>query len=133
MHELSIAMSIVEVAGEEIARRGWGIGRVRAVHLKLGLLSGVAAEALRFSWDMACAETALDGALLEIEHMPVKAWCAACGCEREIESVQRMACPMCGGPAGDIRGGRELEVTGLEVCDDADADSRSAPAGAEAQ
>jgi hydrogenase nickel incorporation protein HypA/HybF len=38
MHELSIAMSIVELAEEEAERRGV---QVTAVHLKLGALSGV--------------------------------------------------------------------------------------------
>ncbi len=43
MHELSIAMSIVELAEEEAERRSV---QVNAVHLKLGALSGVVKEAL---------------------------------------------------------------------------------------
>ena len=43
MHELSIALSILDLAAEEAGRRG---GRVVAVHLKLGPLSGVVKEAL---------------------------------------------------------------------------------------
>ncbi|MCU1221680.1 MAG: hypA, partial [Candidatus Angelobacter sp.] len=43
MHELSIAMSIVEMAEEEAERRGV---RISAVHLTLGLLSGVVKDAL---------------------------------------------------------------------------------------
>ena len=43
MHELSIAMSLVEVATEEAHRL---TGRVTAVHLNLGLQSGVVKEAL---------------------------------------------------------------------------------------
>ena len=38
MHELSIAMSIVEMAEEEAAKRRV---QVTAIHLKLGALSGV--------------------------------------------------------------------------------------------
>ena len=44
MHELSIAMSIVELAEEEAERRGV---QVEAVHLKLGALSGVLRNGLR--------------------------------------------------------------------------------------
>ena len=44
MHELSIAMSIVELAEEEIERRG--NVQITAVHLNLGELSGVMKEAL---------------------------------------------------------------------------------------
>jgi len=44
VHELSIALSIIEGAEEELLRQGGG--RLRAVHLKLGPLSGVVREAL---------------------------------------------------------------------------------------
>lgn len=54
MHELSIAMSIVETAREEAERRG---AQVTAVHLRRGALSGVVKEALFFSCEMACKDT----------------------------------------------------------------------------
>jgi len=47
MHELSIAMSIVEMAQEEAAQRGC---QIDAVHLKLGALSGVVKDALLSSY-----------------------------------------------------------------------------------
>jgi hydrogenase nickel incorporation protein HypA/HybF len=65
MHELSIAVSIVEAASEEAQRQG--CARVEAVHLKLGALSGVAKDALLFSWDLACEDSPIAGAKLEIE------------------------------------------------------------------
>lgn len=43
MHELSIAMSVVEMAQEEAERRG--NVKVEAVHLRLGLMCGVVKEA----------------------------------------------------------------------------------------
>jgi len=52
MHELSIAMSIVDLAQEEADRRG-GV-QIKAVHLRLGLLSGVVKDALLSSYEMAC-------------------------------------------------------------------------------
>ena len=56
MHELSIAMSIVEFAQEEAERRG--SARVISVHLRLGAFSGVAKQALLSSYEMACGERA---------------------------------------------------------------------------
>jgi hydrogenase nickel incorporation protein HypA/HybF len=50
MHELSIAMSIVEMAEEEAQRRNV---QINAVHVKLGALSGVVKEALLSSYEMA--------------------------------------------------------------------------------
>jgi hydrogenase nickel incorporation protein HypA/HybF len=68
MHELSIAMGIVEIAAEEAERQR--AARVEAVHLKLGALSGVVKEALLFSWDLACQETPLRGARLAVHEVP---------------------------------------------------------------
>jgi hydrogenase nickel incorporation protein HypA/HybF len=68
MHELSIAMSIVEMAEEEAQRHG---SRVSAVHLKLGALSGVVKEALLSSFEMACFDTPLAGSCLVIEEVPI--------------------------------------------------------------
>ncbi|HEY1496909.1 MAG TPA: hydrogenase maturation nickel metallochaperone HypA [Candidatus Solibacter sp.] len=78
MHELSIAMSIVEVASEEAQRQGGA--RVEAVHLKLGALSGVVKDALLFSWDLACEDSPIAGAKLEIEE--------ARGTELEVTALE---------------------------------------------
>src|ERR1700733_6508906 len=68
MHELSIAMSIVEMAQEESERRGGA--QITAVHLTLGALSGVVKEALLSSYEMACEDTALSGSHLIIKEVP---------------------------------------------------------------
>lgn len=112
MHELSIAMSIVDVAQEEAQARG---GRVNAVHLKLGQLSGVVKEALLFSYEMACQETELAGSLLIIEEVPVVVNCPNCRARRSIRSLQMFCCAECGTPTPEIIEGRELLVTALEM------------------
>lgn len=68
MHELSIAVALVELACEETARLQ--LGRVRSLHVRVGRQSGVVKEALLFSFDVACAETGVAGATLEIEDTP---------------------------------------------------------------
>src|SRR5271169_4192211 len=68
MHELSIAMSILELAEEEGERHH---GRVSAVHLKLGALSGVVKEALLYSYEMACEDTPLAGSRLIVEEVAI--------------------------------------------------------------
>ena len=115
MHELSIALSLVDVASAELGRRG-GV-RVVALHLRLGPLSGVVEEALRGAYELACEGSPLAGSRLIIINMPVVAWCPACLCEQTLPSIQRISCPVCGTPTPDIRGGRELEVIGLEIVD----------------
>jgi hydrogenase nickel incorporation protein HypA/HybF len=65
MHELSIATALVEVACEEAEHRG--LARVEALHVRIGPLAGIVKEALLFSFDLAAAGTAIEGARLEVE------------------------------------------------------------------
>jgi hydrogenase nickel incorporation protein HypA/HybF len=115
MHELSIALSIIEGVEEQIAGSDVCVG---AVHLKLGPLSGVVKDALLFSYELACEGTRLAGSKLEIEETPIVLYCAACGGERPAVSIQRMCCDVCGTPSAEIRRGMELEVFALELNDE---------------
>jgi hydrogenase nickel incorporation protein HypA/HybF len=112
MHELSIAMSIVELAEEEAERRG---AQVNAVHLKLGALSGVVKEALLSSYEMACEGTALQGSRLIFEEVPVVVFCPNCQAQRTLSSVQWFSCSECGTPTSEIVQGKELEIVALEI------------------
>ncbi len=112
MHELSIAMSIVDIGLEEAKRRG---ARVLAVHLKLGALSGIVKEALLSSYEMACENTALQGSRLVVEEVAVVAYCPQCQVQRSISSVQWFSCPVCDSPTSEIVQGKELEVVALEI------------------
>jgi hydrogenase nickel incorporation protein HypA/HybF len=112
MHELSIAMSIVEMAQEEAQERGV---RVNAVHLKLGAMSGVVKEALLSSYEMACDDTPLQGSRLVIEDVPVVVFCPNCNVQRPLSSVQLFCCGECGTPTSEIVQGKELEVVALEI------------------
>jgi hydrogenase nickel incorporation protein HypA/HybF len=121
MHELSIAMSLIDVASEEAARQG--AGRVVAVHVRLGPLSGVVKEALAFSFDVAAAGTPLEGARLRIEDVPVRVFCRRCRQERPLAGVPPLRCPDCDTPTPDVVDGRECLLTGLEI-EDHDASHR---------
>ena len=113
MHELSIAMSIVEMAQEETEQRG--DVRIEAVHLKLGALSGVAKEALLSSYEMACEDTPLQGSRLVVEDVPVAVFCPSCRARRPVSSIQLFCCAECGTPTPEIVQGKEIEVVALEI------------------
>ncbi len=113
MHELSIAMSIIEGAAEEALRHG--AVKVNAVRLKLGALSGVAKDALLFSYELASEGTALEGSRLVIEEVPATVFCPSCKVERALTSIQRMCCPVCGAPTSQVGQGREIELVALEI------------------
>lgn len=113
MHELSIALGIVDAAAEEAGRLGRG--RVVAVHLRLGPLSGVVPDALRSAFELAREqEPALAAAELVVEEVPVAAYCPACAAERAVPFPE-LRCPACGTPTPDVVRGRELEVFAIEV------------------
>lgn len=112
MHELSIAMSIIEMAEAEGQRRGVLID---AIHLKLGALAGVVKDALLFSYEVACEGTALAGSRLVIEEVPTVVYCSTCKAERRLASVQQFCCSVCANPTPQILQGKELEVVALEI------------------
>jgi len=96
MHELSIAMSIIELAQEESHRHG--DVQVSAVHLKLGALSGVVKEALLGSFEV-----------------PVLIFCRSCQTQRPVSSMQLFCCAECGAPSSEVVQGKEIEMVALEI------------------
>lgn len=113
MHELSIATSLVEVASAEAIRHG--AERVIRIFARIGVLSGVVPEALEFAFDVAASGTPLEGAVLEIEAVPVVVYCPQCRAEKTLPDLFAFWCPDCSGPTPDVRSGREMEVTAMEL------------------
>ncbi len=113
MHELSIAMSLVDAACEKAAELG-GV-RVEILNVRLGALSGVVREALEFSFELATQGTAIEGARLAIEEVPVTVHCPRCDRDLALPSIQHFRCPLCATPTPEVVGGRELELASLEV------------------
>lgn len=112
MHELSIALSLVEIAGSAAAQAG--VERVSALHVRVGALAGVVRESLEFSFEIAAADTPLAGARLEIEAVPVLLHCAICDADVAPPSLQQFRCPRCGTPSADVVQGRELNLVAIE-------------------
>ncbi len=113
MHELSIAISMIEQIVEESENRG-GLD-VEAVHIRLGVFSGVDKHALLFAYELACEGTPLEGSRLEIETIPLVIFCPGCKQERAPVSFYHLCCPDCMIPTPDIVTGREIEIASLEI------------------
>jgi hydrogenase nickel incorporation protein HypA/HybF len=116
MHELSIALSILDGVEEKMA--SYSGTRLEAVLVRVGALSGVVPEALLSAYELASSETEFAGSHLLIEQAPVLIYCARCGTEQPVVSQQYMSCRICGTPSADVRSGMELEVFGLQVVDE---------------
>jgi len=113
MHELSIAMSLVEVSCEELERQAGT--RVEALHVRIGPLSGVIPGSLLSAFQLASEGTPIQGARLAIEETSVRVLCPSCSQERPIESIQSLRCADCGTATPEIVGGQELELVSLEI------------------
>ena len=101
MHELSIAMSILDLAAEEVQRHG--DVRVLEIHLKLGPLSGVVMEALLSAYQLARECTPFEAAQLVIEEVPIQVHCPSCNATRSVVSMQNLCCAACGTPSARCR------------------------------
>lgn len=113
MHELSIASGILEVVTDRLRESGGE--RVTAVTLRVGRLAGVQEWPLRMAFEAVAEGTPLNGAELRVVVVPVRVHCPRCGIERDLPGIGRLACPACGTPTGDLRGGNELEVDSIEI------------------
>jgi len=118
MHELSIAMEIVESLTGELMETP---GQVDVVRLRVGAFSGVIPEALVFAWEIACDGSRFAGSQLEIADVPVVARCESCNADRTIESIQLLQCPVCNSPTPDIVAGKELEIMSVELTENGQA------------
>jgi hydrogenase nickel incorporation protein HypA/HybF len=113
MHELSIALSILEAAAEE--RRRHGSARVTAIRVRIGPLAGVVTEALLSAFELARMGWIFPAVRLEIEQAPLTIHCARCGTERLAESTQRLHCAHCGAAGERVISGRQLEFVRMEI------------------
>jgi hydrogenase nickel incorporation protein HypA/HybF len=115
MHETSVVKSLIELIEEHLAEQGHV--RVKTVRLRMGPLAGVVREELTFAFYAAIAGTDMEGARLEFESAPLEVWCRTCMALRTLASPQQIRCPVCLRPTPDVLGGRELELSWLEVVD----------------
>ncbi|MDZ7742436.1 MAG: hydrogenase maturation nickel metallochaperone HypA [Bacteroidota bacterium] len=114
MHEMSIALSIIELAEEEIKKAG--AKKVNEIELEIGTLSGVEIEALEFAMEVAVINTCLEGAKVNISQVQAVAKCNNCG--HTFETVNFFPlCPECSKYDNTLIKGKEMRVKSLLVDD----------------
>jgi hydrogenase nickel incorporation protein HypA/HybF len=112
VHELSIMESALAVVAEQ-ARKA-GAVRVVGIRLRIGVLSGVVAEALEFAFQALAPGTIAEGAEMAVESVPAVFWCGSCS--REFVAGDLFAeCPSCHQPSAELRAGREMELASVEI------------------
>jgi hydrogenase nickel incorporation protein HypA/HybF len=112
MHELSIAISIIELAEEE-ARKA-NATSISKIEVEIGDMAGVEKEALQFCWDSAIQGTMAGKAELVIHSVAGEAHCLECGKDFPIEHFFA-ECPSCKSYRCEVTKGKELRVSSLMV------------------
>ena len=115
MHEMGIALQILTVALAAIPAEMADV-KVEVLNIKVGKLTAVVPESLRFCFNIASQDTPLAGARLSIEEVPIEVECRDCGARMIIERAY-FVCGKCQGRQLDVISGRELIVTSLELAD----------------
>ena len=112
MHELALGQSIVNQV-VDLAKREQ-VGTVSRVRVAVGAGVGVDGDSLRFGFGIAAEGTLADGAVLEIDHIPLRCRCAKCGARFQPRST-KAPCARCGSFTVDILSGRELRVESFDA------------------
>lgn len=113
MHEMGIATEILKIVQDSIPA-DMADARVRRVNLRVGQLSTIVPDSLRFCFGVVAENTNVAGAELAIEAVPVEARCGACNHEWTIDSSVFL-CPACGSGNTDLLSGRELDIVSIEL------------------
>ncbi len=112
MHELSIAQSIFEAVGAEMVK--CGAKELRSLKVRIGELTAVDPEALKFAFDSCTTKTHMQGATLIIEEAPLTGKCGECAMEFPIIDFGNR-CPHCSCTSVERVTGTELDIISMEV------------------
>ena len=120
MHELALARSLIDLIDETLASNGHA--KVKRINLRLGQASALA-RALHFCFGPASRGTRCEGAVLQIEEVPMTVRCQHCNGVKEPRGRYSFRCPDCGFTCREIVTGREMILESIEL-HESDRDSR---------
>lgn len=110
MHELSIAMNIVEIARQNAIENQ---GRtIKEIEIEVGDLSGVIHDSLEFAMEMTVKNSILEKSEIIIKKVAAKAKCKDCDAEFELND-HYFPCPECGSYYHHLLKGNELSVKSI--------------------
>ncbi|MGJ3249238.1 MAG: hydrogenase maturation nickel metallochaperone HypA [Elainellaceae cyanobacterium] len=112
MHEVGIMQTTLNIALDYANRQG--ATQIHQMTVRVGALSGVEPDALTFAFDVVVQGTIAEQARLRIDVIPAVCYCPAC--ETEFQPSDWIYdCPVCHAVATELRQGKELELTTMEV------------------
>jgi hydrogenase nickel incorporation protein HypA/HybF len=112
MHELSIALSIVEAVGLKAQEEGGG--KISGIDLVIGKLAGIVPESLRFCFSAAAKGTLAEEAVLAIEEPEGVGECGECGMKFPV-TFYYAECPECRSLRIKIISGEEFSIQSMTI------------------
>ncbi len=112
MHEMSIALSIVDLADEQANLAH--AAKIIEIELDIGTMSGVEVEALNFALEIAAKDTLLEAAVVKINRIEPVSECLDCG-EIFVSEGFIHQCPACSEMNTRILSGKEIQVKSILV------------------
>lgn len=110
MHELSIVMSVVDIANEEAIKAK--VEAFSQIELKIGTQSGIEMDAFNFAWPIGVKDSVLENANLLVHYVQAISECSECGNKFEIENIYD-SCPKCNSIFTEVIQGKELKISAL--------------------
>jgi hydrogenase nickel incorporation protein HypA/HybF len=110
VHELSLCRSIANIVGRHAEGR-----TVSVIRIQIGQLRQVVPGTLVYCWDLVSVGTPLGGSRIDVEPIPARIRCLACGRVTEVGDVPVFACRDCGSDDAEIVSGEEFMITSLEL------------------
>ncbi len=112
MHEMSIALNIVELAMDYAKKEN--AQSIRQIDIDVGSLSGVLTDSLSFCFEAATKNTLAENATLAINSIPAKGECNNCNHQWNVEQLP-CNCPKCGDYFVRLLAGKELQVKSITI------------------
>jgi hydrogenase nickel incorporation protein HypA/HybF len=112
MHEMSIAQSILKIVLPQAEKNG--ATKIKLIRIRAGELRGIVQEQLTFLFGFVSKDTIAEGAVLEVESVPIKSVCKECKHEFMVKEYE-FVCPECESKDVDTIEGMELAVKEIEI------------------
>ena len=110
MHELSMAMEVIELVQHEADKNR--VSNIEEILIEVGDLCGVETDIFQSALEMVVKDTLLENSHVRITHTPGKGKCNACNMEFEMKNRLDL-CPDCGCFVSEVSGGQEFRVLSI--------------------
>lgn len=110
MHELSMAMEVIELVQREADKHEITI--IEEILIEIGDLSGIEADIFLSALQIVVKDTLLENAIIKINRTPGKGRCISCNLEYKMNTFFDQ-CPQCQGFTSEIIDGQEFRVVSL--------------------